>query len=360
MFSLLRNRLGLPSAIASVALLFALGFSSSALAAAGDRASSSATKGLNAKQKKQVAAIAKKLVGSGPQGPVGPQGPKGDSGAKGDNGSPGAKGATGSQGPAGPAGPKGATGAQGAASTVPGPQGPEGPTGPAGPQGAASTVPGPQGPVGATGPAGPAGPEGPTGPKGATGPSGGPTGPTGPEGPPGEGGGLPSTLTGVWSADGEVGDEELGASGEIPIQASISYLAKVEPAPEVVYISSPTEGSLFEIFGSAHGFVVDPANGTPTAQLEESEIATFCGSGTATNPEAEPGNLCVFAQKEEGIRIADFNQLGLEQPAPHWVSPDPESGAIIPFVLNEKVSFLPFESPGGYANGSWALNTETE
>ncbi|SRR6266516_461118 len=60
--------------------------------------------GLNAKQKKEVKAIAKSFQGTGPagtQGPAGPPGPKGDTGAKGDKGdtgSPGAPGAPGAPG----------------------------------------------------------------------------------------------------------------------------------------------------------------------------------------------------------------------------------------------------------------------
>jgi hypothetical protein len=80
------------------------------------------------------------------------------------------------------------------------------------------------GPTGATGPGG-SGPTGPTGPQGDK-------GATGATGPAGEGGGLPDVMTGVWAVDGEVGVEE----GETPMQASISYMQEIEPAPDLVYV----------------------------------------------------------------------------------------------------------------------------
>jgi hypothetical protein len=94
MFSLFRNRFGIPGVISIVALVFAM---------LGGAYAATKQGGLNAKQKKQVRSIAKKQVrsiaksfqGTGPAGPAGPQGPAGAKGADGQNGSNGASGANG-------------------------------------------------------------------------------------------------------------------------------------------------------------------------------------------------------------------------------------------------------------------------
>jgi hypothetical protein len=253
----------------------------------------------------------------GDTGPAGPAGPAGPQGAKGDNGAPGANGKDGTNGA------KGTTGAQG-------PTGNTGPIGLTGPQGPV----GPAGPVGATGPTGPVGPAGsgatgPAGPQGATGPAGPAGGPTGPEGPAGAGGGLPSTLTGVWTAT-------ITVAGKTQ-QVAISYLKKIEPAPTLVVVADPTFG------GFAYRF--DTATGAIAGELEGAEIATYCGSGTVSNPQAEPGNLCVFesADPQDGI------QFGSAEEPVYWKSPDPESGAVFPVTA---------AAVGDAGDGSWALNTE--
>jgi hypothetical protein len=100
MFTRLRRHLGTAGLlVAVVALVAALGGGAVAANSGGGDATASAKKkkakkagGLNAKQKKQVKAIAKGLVGTGPAGPAGPAGPTGPAGA---NGSDGARGAAG-------------------------------------------------------------------------------------------------------------------------------------------------------------------------------------------------------------------------------------------------------------------------
>ncbi|MFY9825768.1 MAG: hypothetical protein WAM82_30620 [Thermoanaerobaculia bacterium] len=114
MFSMLRNRLGIPGVISVIALVFAMiGGAYAANNSGGGKATASA---------------------KGKKGPTGPRGPKG---AKGDAGPVGA------QGPAGANGKDGAAGA-------PGEKGSTGPTGPTGPTGNT----GPTGPTGNTGPTG--------------------------------------------------------------------------------------------------------------------------------------------------------------------------------------------------------------
>lgn len=365
MFSKMHNKLGTAGlVVAIVALVFAMVGGAYA-----------AQQALNGKQKKEVEKIAKKYAGKqgpqGPQGPAGPAGPMGVQGAKGDPGVDGQQGLTGSTGKTGATGVSGATGLVGptGATGLPGSLGATGPTGPKGATG--DSVAGPTGPTGATGAPGPAGgPTGPTGsqgPTGATGPGGsgptgatGATGPIGATGPPGEGGGggLEYPLTGVWSVDGEVGEEEAGATGEVPRFISINYLQTLNPAPEIVYVGAP--GWALGAF-NALAVQVDPATGLATgpeggAIVTQEQLEAVCGTGTVASPEAEEGNLCVFAEVEEGIRVAEQQTLVFSESATNWISPSPENGALIPFTLKETPSFLPaIESPGGFARGSWAL-----
>ncbi len=111
MFSLLRNRFGVPGVISVIALVFAM---LGGAYAANDNGSGNATASAKAKK--------------GPRGPRGPRGPEGP------------------QGPAGPAGPAGSAGLRG-------PEGPEGAQGAVGPKGATGNA-GPKGDTGATGPEG--------------------------------------------------------------------------------------------------------------------------------------------------------------------------------------------------------------
>lgn len=95
MFSLLRNRFGIPGVISVIALVFAM-FGGAWAASSNNgsgKASTSAKRGKQGKQGKPG-----KPGPPGPQGPAGPAGPKGDTGPKGDPGSPGSPG---SPGPAG-------------------------------------------------------------------------------------------------------------------------------------------------------------------------------------------------------------------------------------------------------------------
>lgn len=166
MGSMLRNRLGVPGAIAAIAL--ALAMVGGAYAASGG--------GLTAKQKKEVKKIARSFQGTGPAGATGAAGPPGPAGAK---GSAGEKGATGETGVIGPTGPKGATGVTGAAGAT-----------------------GPTGPTGATGATGATGVTGPTCPSGAC---------TLPEG---------ATETGVWSVGSVKGVFGVFVSQTFPLRLS--------------------------------------------------------------------------------------------------------------------------------------------
>jgi hypothetical protein len=102
MFSILRNRFGVPGVLAVVALVLAM--VGGAYAAAK----------LTSKQKKEVEKIAKKFAGK-----QGPQGPAGLPGAAGAPGKDGARGPTGPEGPEGPEGPRGLAGQTGFTETLP-------------------------------------------------------------------------------------------------------------------------------------------------------------------------------------------------------------------------------------------------
>jgi len=131
--------------------------------------------------------------------------------------------------------------------------------------------------AGKPGAEGKAGPEGPVGAKGEPGAKGDPgapgaEGPEGPEGPPGPPGPtetkLPSgqTLTGLW----ELNEEGL----EEPF-LTISYALRVEPAPTLNYINLAGEAK---------------------------EGAVENCPGTAAEPKADPGNLCIY----EGFKNQGF------------------------------------------------------
>jgi hypothetical protein len=189
-----------------------------------------------------------------------------------------------------------------------------GPAGAAGAQGAA----GPAGPVGATGAAGhqgEAGLNGAAGPKGATGAKGSPWT---------AGGTLPSkaTETGVW-AYGEV----VGTPEELIVP--ISFLVPLESGlgeAEVHYINAAGK----EVYDSSR----------------DARTSTAC-TGSAVNPTAEPGNLCVYAALFSGpeppIWSADIQVPGATPGVPGTAT----AGALI------KIIYPPTET---YGRGTWAVS----
>ncbi len=222
-------------------------------------------------------------------------GGKATASAKAKKGPRGPKGAT---GPAGPAGPAGAAGAQG----------PKGDTGPEGPEGEKG-VKGNTGSSGVPGTDGDEGPAGPTGPAGAAGPA-------GPEGspwtdlgvlPPGE------TETGSWSFG------YVAAELELPIYVPISFPI---PLPETLAATA-----------------VHRVN---KAGEEEGQPSTKC-LGTAAEPKAAPGNLCIYTYEEAGTFL-----LGNEQIADPGSSAEGagKAGALLTVLIPAKAS---------NAFGTWAV-----
>jgi len=153
---------------------------------------------------------------------------------------------------------------------------------------------GPRGQIGAQGPAGPAGPAGPGGPAGKDGLQGlegktGPQGPAGPPGPPGEDGTtgftevLPSgkTLKGDWSLEANAPS----AGNEGVVYNAVSFGIPLGEAPTPHYIPP-----------------------------EPQTLPEGC-KGSVKEPEAEPGNLCVFAREEFNTesppKICSFGDDGI-------------------------------------------------
>jgi hypothetical protein len=134
---------------------------------------------------------------------------------------------------------------------------------------------GKRGPVGPQGPAGAAGPKGDTGAKGDTGGTG-PEGPEGPEGSPWTAGGvLPSgeSETGRWSVSPNAPGQEF---------VSLSFNIPLAQAPsEIAFVRENGQERFFNL---------------DTFEWEE-RTPLFC-PGTVNDPEAEPGKVCVYVEKE--------------------------------------------------------------
>jgi hypothetical protein len=223
--------------------------------------------------------------------------------------------------------------------------------------------PGKRGPTGPTGPVGPVGPPGPPGSPGAKGDPG-PPGAPGDDGTsvtntslnPGnvncpEGGAEFKVGSGTptFACNGETGFTETLPEGESLrglwtvgggppstvgtfIQTAISFGIPVVPAPTMYYVyETETEACLFHpLTGGEANCSID----------EEEEVDVVC-PGTAENPLAEPGKLCVYAavDQQNEVFFANTNTEALE-------NPEPESGAVLPFTSGKN---------GGLAKGSWVV-----
>lgn len=228
-----------------------------------------------------------------------------------------------------------------------GKQGPRGKTGATGPAGPA----GPQGPAGAAGAKGDKGDKGDTGNTGAQGAQGNP-GPKGDKGDPGDpwtvGGTLPSeaSLTGAWSF------------GNLP-EASTPAKQNSKGLFLPISFALPLETELGEDevhFINTAGERVVVEENIGSGELERKSAAQASPKpcpGTVANPEAEPGNLCVYEGKLEGPAMAS-NLIG--SPASEFLWPLPEfnngtstSGAILNAVqLNNP-------EPQNYGWGTWVV-----
>jgi hypothetical protein len=176
---------------------------------------------------------------------------------------------------------------------------------------------GPQGDPGARGPEGPRGPQGAPGAPGA------------PGSPWTAGGVLPSgaTLVGSWSAENE------WATAENNVQqfarAPISFGIPLSAAPNVRLFN---EGIFFTV-NSAGVFVLPP----DTSPEAEENFEAVC-PGTADNPDATSGNLCIYTDNADSASYATL-KLATATPAPHTY------GWSLPLTLEAESSI----------EGSWAV-----
>jgi hypothetical protein len=164
---------------------------------------------------------------------------------------------------------------------------------------------------GVAGAAGPGGPGGPQGPAGAGGPAGakGATGAAGKDGKTGFTEFLPpnDSERGTWGVAGQPTTTPFGED----VSASISFNIPLKEAPAV--------------------HVIKP-EATPPAGC----------SGTVTEPQAEPGNLCVFTTFEQNVKAT----------GPFVFSPETGEGA----GKAGAVMFVPAAAAGGIAAaGDWVV-----
>ena len=180
-----------------------------------------------------------------------------------------------------------------------GPRGPRGPQGVAGPQG-------PQGQPGASGKDGAQGVQGPAGPLLTSLPAG-------------------RSLQGVWGAAGGNG-AEAGTS-----MATLTFQFPLSTAPAVVYIwKEPFGGGLYGI----HVVSSEP----PEELTSEEDVEGYC-PGTAAEPTAEPGVLCVYTATENNGLVPVGGALFGEHT---------RFGITLPVTFEEQ----------GIVSGSWAVTAE--
>jgi hypothetical protein len=179
-------------------------------------------------------------------------------------------------------------------------------------------APGPQGPAGANGKDGAPGPEGPKGSPGAPGAPG-PLLETLPSG---------KSLKGVWGASGGSGSGAEATPGTA--DAVFSFQFPLAAAPAVVYIwkSSTTVGLAgFRISDSA----------PPETLAGDEDVEEFC-PGSATEPSAVAGNLCIYTAKEE--------HGGILSPGPIFLGERTRFGVTL--------TSIPFPEEG-LVQGTWAV-----
>ena len=177
-----------------------------------------------------------------------------------------------------------------------------------------NAVPGPAGSTGATGPVGPQGAPGAKGDAGSLGPAG-PLLETLPKG---------QTLKGNWGVGGGFSETETWAS------APVSFQFPLGTAPTLVYVFQTSPGGGIAGASSGAGF------------LNEAQTKALC-PGSATDPQATAGNLCMYTSQETlqgGSSEPPFStgQLGT-------VDVPSKFGANVMFVFKEQ----------GTAVGTWAV-----
>jgi hypothetical protein len=200
---------------------------------------------------------------------------------------------------------------------------------------------------GAPGPAGPQGSKGDQGLKGDQGPKGeeGPAGEEGPKGDTGEAGicsetnpvcnlASGATLVGAWGTSGGQ-----GASAKDISLVSISFNQRISPPPVAAYELFPGFGvELMD--GKAVPYGPFPEPSSPEEEQKDAEAFEKDCPGSAADPEAAPGVLCIYQGAQEGFP----ERPGFIAPGSIYEAAN-EFGLVVPFKLGSEES----------ARGSWAV-----
>jgi hypothetical protein len=228
---------------------------------------------------------------------------------------------------------------------------------------------------GRAGAAGAKGAQGPAGPAGAVGPQGpaGPGGAAGEKGAPGTNGtSVTSTKLSVGNATCKEGGAEFTAGegkkttacngspwtvgGTLPAGKTETGTWAFGPYTDPGGVASVAAASfpipLAAALGEGHGHYINQ-NGMEVNAADEEVAPTECGSGigpqvNAANPQAKPGNLCIYAANLKGAFSYDGGIYGVGEPGTASVG---TTGDLVQFVLESKT----IEEEG---QGTWAVTAE--
>jgi hypothetical protein len=197
-----------------------------------------------------------------------------------------------------------------------------------------ASLKGKAGAAGANGAQGPAGPAGATGLAGATGPAGaagtkGETGAEGKEGKVGKEGkaGLPGS---PWAVGGTLpsGKTETGEWAFGEVEPTTLTILEVPVASFPIELAAPLNKNERAHYIAPNGMEIN---------VNEEEVPSTACKGTAEEPSAEPGNLCVYA-----------GQMHKAETSSASFSPISKAGATLRVVAKA----------GGNGQGTWAVTAE--
>ena len=245
------------------------------------------------------------------------------------------------------------------------PVGKPGPRGPAGPAGA-------QGPAGPQGPAGAAGAKGEAGAAGGNGESGheGPAGKNGTNGTPGAPGANGESVTGKTIASdgskcgGQAGVEYTLKSTTTEVCNGQTGFTKTLPAGETETgawsFSTSNEGLIVTSF-SFNIPLAKALGGSEVHYVGPGETVTEC-PGTAKEPKAKPGNLCVYQAEALNVQL----NAGSETATATIVDPGASLEEVELVHANGTgtsgagMTFIPITEPLHVGYGTWAVTAPKE
>lgn len=208
---------------------------------------------------------------------------------------------------------------------------------------------------GASGKSGPAGPVGPAGPAGATGSQGlaGTAGGEGKEGKPGVEGKAGASVSSKELAEGNA---HCAAGGsEFKAGAATSYACNGSPwtAGGTLPSGSTLKGewtasrsvSGANVLSTAGSFGIPLAQAPTAHYIAEGEAPPAGCTGSASDPGAEKGNLCVFAAEEVNVK---------NEPPPGEFRPSVEYVTTTGFIVNG----TSIEAGASFIYGTWAVTAE--